>query len=112
MAENPILLGRSKHVDIKFHFIRDLLKDGKIKLKYCASKDMRADVLTKVLTGEAFQRHKDHIVTASDCGGVLNIGEGSKNILGEKVLKHNEGEQSLKDNGKVREGRTMDLSHD
>ena len=35
--------GRTKHIDIKYHFIRDLVEDERIQLTYCASEDMIAD---------------------------------------------------------------------
>ena len=39
--------GGSKHVDIKYHFVRDQVIDGTIKLKYCPTTEMVADLLTK-----------------------------------------------------------------
>ena len=47
MAKNPQFHGRAKHIDMKYHYIRDQVKANKIKLKYCQSKDMIADVMTK-----------------------------------------------------------------
>lgn len=41
---------RCKHVDIKYHFIRSALSDGKIIIEYCPTADMVADVLTKPVT--------------------------------------------------------------
>ena len=40
---------RTKHIDIRFHFIRWVVEDKKIKLVYCPTEDMVADVLTKAL---------------------------------------------------------------
>ena len=48
LAKNQQVHGRTKHVDIKYHFIHDLVEAERIKLTYCASKDMVADMLTKV----------------------------------------------------------------
>ena len=47
--------GRTKHIDIKYHFIRDLVEAGRIKLTYCASEDMVADMLTKGLPIKQFE---------------------------------------------------------
>ena len=47
MAKNPQFHGRSKHINIKFHFIREQVSTKKIYLKYCQSEDMLADLLTK-----------------------------------------------------------------
>jgi hypothetical protein len=40
---------RTKHIDIRFHFIRWIIEEGKIRLVYCPTEEMVADVLTKAL---------------------------------------------------------------
>ena len=40
---------RSKHIDVRFHFIRWIVEDGKIRLIYCPTGEMVADTLTKAL---------------------------------------------------------------
>eukprot|EP01018_Ginkgo_biloba_P008531 Gb_21971 [translate_table: standard] len=54
LSKNPVLHGRSKQIDIKFHFIRELVKSKEIKLSYCRSKDQVAGILTKPLKEEDF----------------------------------------------------------
>jgi len=56
LSKNPMFHGRSKHIDIKFHFIRDLVKDGTIKLNYCSSQTQVADIMTKPLKLEQFSK--------------------------------------------------------
>ena len=51
--------GRSKHIDVRFHFLRDLTMDGIVKLEFCGSKDQLADIMTKLLTLEVFTRLKE-----------------------------------------------------
>jgi hypothetical protein len=40
---------RTKHIDIRFHFIRWIIEEGKLRLIYCPTNDMVADTLTKAL---------------------------------------------------------------
>jgi hypothetical protein len=40
---------RTKHIDIRFHFIRWIVEDGKMKLVYCPTEEMVADIMTKAL---------------------------------------------------------------
>ena len=54
MVNNPQYHGRTKHVDIKFHFIQELSKTETVQIKYCCSDDMIADMLTKGLPREQF----------------------------------------------------------
>ncbi|MCH93881.1 disease resistance protein [Trifolium medium] len=46
--------GRCKHIDVRYHFLRDLSKDGVIELKFCKSQNQLADIMTKALKLEAF----------------------------------------------------------
>ncbi|KAG3230324.1 hypothetical protein PI124_g24577 [Phytophthora idaei] len=56
MTKNPVNHGRAKHIDIKYHHIRDEVKRGEVKLEYCETSVMLADIMTKALPGP---RHKD-----------------------------------------------------
>jgi hypothetical protein len=40
---------RTKHIDIRFHFIRWIIENGSLRLIYCPTEDMLADTLTKAL---------------------------------------------------------------
>ena len=49
LVQNPVFRGRSKHIDIKHHFIRDLFKSGILTVEYLSTENMTADILTKLL---------------------------------------------------------------
>lgn len=54
MSQIPIMHGRCKHIDVRFHFLRDLTKDRKIEICHCSSENKLADVLTKPLKLDSF----------------------------------------------------------
>ena len=56
MAKNPQYHGRSKHINIKFHFVRVQVSNDKICLKYCPTEDMLADMLTKPIGPERLNK--------------------------------------------------------
>ena len=56
IAKNPELHSRTKHIDIRYHFIRECVESKVIKEEYCATQDMVADILTKPLGGQVFSR--------------------------------------------------------
>lgn len=56
LAKNPVFHGRSKHIDIRYHFIRQCVEKGEIVLKHVSSENQRADVLTKFLAAFKFER--------------------------------------------------------
>jgi len=49
LAKNPVFHARSKHIDIRVHFIREILKNGDIEVNHISTDDMAADILTKKL---------------------------------------------------------------
>jgi hypothetical protein len=51
MTKNPVNHGRAKHIDIKYHFIRDEIKKNSVFVEYAETKVMLADILTKALPG-------------------------------------------------------------
>jgi hypothetical protein len=67
LAKNPHLHERSKHIDICYHFIRDLTEKEKINVKYIPTGEMAADGMTKPLQRVAFERFKEMLgVTDSE----------------------------------------------
>lgn len=54
LSKNPVMHWRSKHVDVRFHFLRELAKDGTIELLHCGTEEQTAHVMTKPLKLDAF----------------------------------------------------------
>jgi hypothetical protein len=46
---NPVFHERSKHIRVRYHFIRDCLTEGSIKARYINTKDQLGCLLTKPL---------------------------------------------------------------
>ncbi|XP_039787276.1 secreted RxLR effector protein 161-like [Panicum virgatum] len=61
LAKNPVFHGRSKHIRIKYHFIRDCLEDGSIKADHIPTTDQLADILTKSLGRSRFLEMRKRI---------------------------------------------------
>ena len=58
MAENPLSSGRSKHIDVRWHFIRELVESGEVKIVHVGTEEQHADMLTKALDVKLFKRHR------------------------------------------------------
>ena len=61
----------TKHLDQCYYFIRDVVEEGVIKLVYCPSEDMVADVLTKALPKWKVAAHSNALGMRRACGGVM-----------------------------------------
>ena len=57
MARNPQYHKRSKHIDLRWHWIRELIEDGVVTVDGCRDPDQTADILTKALHRQKHQKH-------------------------------------------------------
>ena len=55
LMKNPVLHGRSKHINIRFHFIGECIERGELIVKYVGTQEQRADILTKALGTVKFE---------------------------------------------------------
>lgn len=42
-TKDPITHGRNKHIEMRFHYLRELISNGRLRLRYCRSEDQVAD---------------------------------------------------------------------
>ena len=56
LSKNPQFHGKSKHIAIKYHFVRDQVKKGTIQVRYCRTEEMPADMMTKGLGSDRFAK--------------------------------------------------------
>ena len=59
LAKNPQYHGQTKHISIKYHFVREQVSNGTIRLKYCQTDEMTADMFTKGLAKTKFAKLRD-----------------------------------------------------
>ncbi len=71
LAQNQMQEHRSKHIDIRYHYVRECVEDGKIVLIYIPTNQQAADILTKNLAYVKFQELRSSIgVQVYQWGGV------------------------------------------
>ncbi|KAI3662213.1 hypothetical protein MP638_002199 [Amoeboaphelidium occidentale] len=56
LAKDPQHISNAKHLEIKYHFTREKVQSGEVGLVYVSTKDMIADMLTKSLPRDQFQK--------------------------------------------------------
>ena len=61
MTENPMFHDKSKHIEIRYFDIRDMMQKGAIKLQYVSNDEQVADVLTKPLSRVKFEHFRDKL---------------------------------------------------
>jgi hypothetical protein len=69
LSKNPVMHGRCKHIDVRYHFLRDLTKEGVVELIHCSTQDQVADIMTKALKLDLFcdLRNRLGVCSFQDC---------------------------------------------
>ena len=75
LAKNPVLHDRSKHIDVKFHFLRDCVDGGQIVIEFVETGRQLADVLTKPLGRLRLTELKEMIGMEGVQGLAVELGE-------------------------------------
>ena len=62
IATAEAVTDRSKHIDVKYHFVKSLCSDGLINVEYLATAHMVADIFTKALLDGIFHKHATRLL--------------------------------------------------
>ncbi len=88
LSKNWISSKRSKHIEIKYHHIRELVENGEIELKHVRTECQPADILTKNVPRAVFEKYRRSIMNLDlkkrEKGGKRTIWGGCQNC----ILKH------------------------
>lgn len=61
LSQNPVFHDRSKHIDIRYHHLKDCVVRRIMLLQYISIEEQDADILTKALSKCKFEFHRDRI---------------------------------------------------
>jgi hypothetical protein len=63
VAKNGIKGERTKHVDVKYHFVTESVERGEVQLKWVSTHDQQADIFTKALAAPLFHQFRKQLMT-------------------------------------------------
>ncbi|KAI3656369.1 hypothetical protein MP638_000785 [Amoeboaphelidium occidentale] len=81
IAKNPEHHQKTKHIDIKYYFVREAVQNGIIKLKYCETRSMLADMMTTFIPRNLLLHHRKLI-------GLVGVDSSAKNPEHHQKTKH------------------------
>ena len=56
LCRNPVFHDRTKHVEVKYHFIKEKVDEGTLNIQYIHTAEQTADILTKPLFRPVFEK--------------------------------------------------------
>ena len=59
LMKHPIISGKTKHINVAFHYVREQIENGSIKFDFVPTKRMLADLFTKALPRDTFQAFRE-----------------------------------------------------
>jgi hypothetical protein len=73
---------RTRHIDIRYFFIADRIEKKEVRIEYCPTNDMLADMFTKPLQGGLFRRLRDKVLNIKMGGESIHPASGSQECVG------------------------------
>ena len=65
LKKNPLSSSNSKHIGVRYYFLRELAASCDISVQYLQTEDQHGDILTKAIGRESFERHRDFLLGRS-----------------------------------------------
>jgi hypothetical protein len=62
LMKNSVMHSRAKHIDVRYHFVRDLIRGEVVNVQYCQTNENVADILTKLLPRPIFEKHRARLL--------------------------------------------------
>jgi hypothetical protein len=83
LSKNATSGGRTKHIDTRYHFVREFVEDGKVKVTFVRTHLNTADVMTKNVSSDLYKRHTGGMFVTSD--GINRKGVGNSVFPSDKL---------------------------
>ena len=62
LDKNKAVSDRTKHIDMRYHFVREFIEDGVVKVVFVRSEDNDADLFTKNVSSDIYEKHMSKLI--------------------------------------------------
>jgi hypothetical protein len=103
VAENASATKHTRHIDARYHFVREYIIDGVIKIIFVKSQNNKADIFTKNVSSETYEEHIDNFIihreviklTSDELNDTPNFGSEGVSEITDGVSIHEPGFSSI-----------------
>ena len=81
LAKNQVYHARTKHIDVRYHFVREIIEEGGVLVQKIKTDDNSADMLTKVVTTIKFNHCLDTVALSTMEAEYMTITEAIKEAI-------------------------------
>jgi len=86
LSKNAVFHKRNKHIDTRYHYIRELINAREIIMEQCKTTYQFIDIFTKPLGTRIFEQHKDNLgIGHNEVKNPLRLRGSVKNVISTKV---------------------------
>uniref|UniRef100_A0AAV1UQR4 Uncharacterized protein n=1 Tax=Peronospora matthiolae TaxID=2874970 RepID=A0AAV1UQR4_9STRA len=86
LAKNPEFHKRTKHIDIRYHFVREKVEKNQVVLQYYPTQDMLADIMTKAIAAPQFT------ILRTELGITVGVATESSGSVVKEATRHANGD--------------------
>ena len=65
LSDNDQVSVRTKHIDVRYHFVKDLRLNEELSVKHICGENNTSDILTKNLDVHTFKKHADNLINGN-----------------------------------------------
>ena len=92
LANQNTTRGCTKHIDVRYHFIQNLIQEGILKVEFVRTEENIADIFTKNTPAHVYKKLSEKIVCTKTTGNLEKIVKFTEPKNGGRVEGQNKGE--------------------
>jgi hypothetical protein len=87
LSENPVFHDRSKHIEMRYHYVRDMVQKNILSIQYVLMAEQTVDILTKPLSLTKFVYFRNKLGVAENASLTVEISAAARSILPEDGIR-------------------------
>jgi hypothetical protein len=101
LSEKPGKHSKTKHIENKYHYVRNLVEQNEVRTEHCSTEEMIADIMTKGLGRIKFQKFREMMQVIPREELLSNETEETVGVAGNSITSNKRIKQDKSNNNEV-----------